>query len=284
MSSALSQLYCLQAGSQCALYRSGDSETNIVTRFQSVMDNIKANPVPLFTSKTKTPVIINYSEMRNLLFSVSYTPIKSFPPLAVIFNSLLNNNASALELVVTVPDDPTPFSARLPSYKYQPKEEQLGIMCSDKRYPVSSPLPHLTHLTPPALHRPRRHGVLLHPSPLHLLLCRHLGNPNKRVQHLVPDPAPRTLRHLGRQENLFHTHQYRQPPALPLQHLRPCHPSLRGCQNGWTICECRPDRADEWDWAYESKCGESVCVGESASVFAEGDDRAAAEWWSGDAV
>ena len=69
--------YCHEATSDCALYRTGDDVTDVDNRFQSVMNRIRETPITLINQVTIAPVIIQYSDIKILVFSALYAPQSS---------------------------------------------------------------------------------------------------------------------------------------------------------------------------------------------------------------
>lgn len=130
--------YCHEAGDQCVLYRAGDSATDVESRFQGVLNAIKEYPVTLIHPISHAPIVVTYSEVELLLFGVLYTPSQLFPAVAQIVDLLYQGHTEILGQIWSLPYDHEPFcSPSLPSYMFA-NEAQNAIMCSDKRYPVSS--------------------------------------------------------------------------------------------------------------------------------------------------
>lgn len=129
--------YCLKAGEQCALYRKGDGEKDIETRFQSVLTGLKESPITVIDPQTSSPAIIHYDYIKTLLFGAAYSPTMSFPLVAVFMDVLYRRNEEAIRQTIRVPSlAPQACGPAMPVWMY-PGDAQAAIMCSDKRYPVS---------------------------------------------------------------------------------------------------------------------------------------------------
>lgn len=135
--------YCFEAGSKCALYRDGDKAEDIEVRFEGVMSKLKESPISFIQPQTITPVVLHYSDIRVLIFSVLYFPSTGFPTVATLIDVLYRGKEEEIRRAVAV------FGVNsgicqidLPDWMY-PGDAQYAIMCSDKRYHVSK----CTHLS-----------------------------------------------------------------------------------------------------------------------------------------
>lgn len=135
--------YCHQAAGKCALWREGDSAEDVENRFQEIMTKVKENPITLIDPNFKAPVIITYEDLRMLTFTILYSPTSTFHILAMVADLLYRGSYDILEQIFKFRLDIQPFcGSPLPAMSY-PNEAQNAIMCSDKRYVVSSPTPPL---------------------------------------------------------------------------------------------------------------------------------------------
>jgi hypothetical protein len=128
--------YCFEATQKCDLYRESDkSATDIADRFESVMMDVKSNPISL--TNHGSPLIITHSLLRRIVFAVMYAPNAGFPLIATIADWLYRGNKKGLESPMPPRLPPLCGPQPPPAYTF-PNEAQVAIMCSDKRYPVST--------------------------------------------------------------------------------------------------------------------------------------------------
>lgn len=131
--------YCHLAKDGCLLYRDGDKVEDVQNRFQGALESVKTNPITIVEDKTKSPVIVTYSDFRMLMFAVLYGPTAGFPAIAYFANLLYLGQREAIGQLLAssvVLYDLGPIcDSSLPTWSY-PTEAQVAIMCSDKRYPV----------------------------------------------------------------------------------------------------------------------------------------------------
>ena len=132
--------YCHKAKDVCALYRDGDEIKDITARIDGVLTNIKDNPISWIDPVAKMPVSISYSELRMIMFSGLYSPTAAFPMFASILNLLHEGYFDVLKQLFGYGqnfDGCTYCGKNFPSLAL-PKEAQIAIMCSDKRYKARS--------------------------------------------------------------------------------------------------------------------------------------------------
>ena len=131
--------YCHDAGNKCALYRKNDNVSDIEERIESVMTQLKENPLSLIDPRARIPVTFSHGELKSLIFSSLYAPTLGFPTLALIINILHEGNEEVLKQIfgTLLYDRPAVCAPPLPAQAY-PGDAQSAIMCSDKRYPVST--------------------------------------------------------------------------------------------------------------------------------------------------
>lgn len=137
--------HCYEAKELCALYRAGDEVTDVEERFFGTIDNLKENPILLTDPSSKTPVIITYSDIKRLFFSVLYAPTYGFPGIAFIMDFILKDQLQWIAQVFSIsfPFEIYPVCGEpRPAWMY-PNEAQPAIMCSDKRYPLNETVPNL---------------------------------------------------------------------------------------------------------------------------------------------
>lgn len=127
--------FCYKAKKLCAIYRDGDSETDINNRFQHALDSIAKTPLTFTNHDFHDPIIITIDDLKPLLFGALYSPVQVFPFIAVIAKEILEGRPELLSnIFVGLP--PIFFCGPLlPSWAY-PTDAQAAIMCSDKKYPV----------------------------------------------------------------------------------------------------------------------------------------------------
>lgn len=130
--------YCHEAKSSCQFYKPNDEITDIEERFESVMENLKENPISLVMKDTLTPFILTYSDIKFVVFMALYAPMQGFRSLAALLVILERNLGDWFEFDTTPPSyDLKPVCEHSqPRWSYA-DDAQRAIMCSDKRYPVS---------------------------------------------------------------------------------------------------------------------------------------------------
>lgn len=133
--------YCFQAGEECALYRTSDkSAVDVADRFEGIMTEIKEHPLTLISPWKKIPYVITHSMLRQIMFSIMYFPNTGFPLAALIANFLYYGHGEILGEIYYLPELGALCGPQPPAYAFL-NEAQPAIMCSDKRYPVSSLAP-----------------------------------------------------------------------------------------------------------------------------------------------
>ncbi|KAF4629973.1 hypothetical protein G7Y89_g8169 [Cudoniella acicularis] len=78
--------YCHEAGEKCAIYRKGDTVTDIQERFDGFIDGFKKNPVTLVEPNSNMPVVVTPSKFRAIFFSTLYSPTQLYPMIATLFD------------------------------------------------------------------------------------------------------------------------------------------------------------------------------------------------------
>ncbi|KAJ7116262.1 hypothetical protein C8R43DRAFT_854198, partial [Mycena crocata] len=82
---------CVAAGpTQCAFYKSTAAE--VTDRLAALTASIRAHPVPVITPTSYG--IVDYSLLRETIFSALYTPYSSFGPLAAALAALEAGNST----------------------------------------------------------------------------------------------------------------------------------------------------------------------------------------------
>ncbi|KAK0708664.1 TAP-like protein-domain-containing protein [Lasiosphaeris hirsuta] len=127
--------YCAEAGFECQLYRAGDKPADLGQRYRSIMDGLTTNPATFTHPEYFFPVLIQPHMIEQLVFGVLYSPIASFPVLAMLLNLMHEKKYEALgalvqdaKIMCLVGDSP---SASLLN------DAQRAIMCGDKTSPVN---------------------------------------------------------------------------------------------------------------------------------------------------
>lgn len=130
--------YCAEAQKDCALYREGDTASDLKIRLESVMERLKIDPVTLIDRHIISPWVIDFNDLKQFEFSTLYSPIQMFPSLAALVDLLYRNDLETIERHFALPPA---FDSRFlcgptwPAWLYE-TEASYTIMCSDKRYPV----------------------------------------------------------------------------------------------------------------------------------------------------
>ncbi|ORY71862.1 TAP-like protein-domain-containing protein [Pseudomassariella vexata] len=131
--------YCHEAGPRCALYRLGDSSTDIKNRHSEIMASLDKEPRIVLHPQVNLPVILTASDIKMVLFQSLYSPIVSYPAIADLLNMILKNRDLHR---FTMP--PTlPAYCRNISLPIWPDDAQRAVMCGDKRYTMNETLPEL---------------------------------------------------------------------------------------------------------------------------------------------
>ncbi|KAF2662190.1 hypothetical protein K491DRAFT_585910, partial [Lophiostoma macrostomum CBS 122681] len=80
---------CYAAGLKCALNKGAKSPADIQARFDAVLKDIEAYPIPVFDPRlVSMPVVIEIDHVLSLVFAALYSPLQRFPFLAEIFEAL----------------------------------------------------------------------------------------------------------------------------------------------------------------------------------------------------
>jgi pimeloyl-ACP methyl ester carboxylesterase len=101
--------YCYQGGPQnCSFW--GPSATNISDRFDSLLADLKYNPIPIPSSEAcDIPLLATYSDLKQYALESLYSPLTGFPILADVLSSLEAGNITEYLAAVTsgsIPADP----------------------------------------------------------------------------------------------------------------------------------------------------------------------------------
>lgn len=137
--------YCYEGGALCPLYRAGDEVEDVAKRFYGTVDKLKEGPISIADSYYNMPVIITYSDIRSIIFSVLYSPTYGFYALGLILNYMEKENWEYLAIIFSLAPVFDMFGvceSPKPAWTY-PDEATSAIMCSDKRYPLNETLPNL---------------------------------------------------------------------------------------------------------------------------------------------
>ncbi|KAK1993048.1 alpha/beta-hydrolase [Colletotrichum falcatum] len=124
--------FCHLVQNGCALFRDGDQDPGAIKgRYERVMAKLRDEPITAISTFGHMPVVLMEADVKKLLFTSLYSPVKTFPLLADFLNRLFVGDDISDWLVV--PDfgfirDP---KFKLPVY---PEESSRAISCSDGRY------------------------------------------------------------------------------------------------------------------------------------------------------
>ncbi|KAH8663412.1 TAP-like protein-domain-containing protein [Tricladium varicosporioides] len=131
--------YCHLAGpSVCSFW--ADSPGNISARLDTLLENVKINPV--IVSGTATPGIVSFSTVRRVISSSLYRPLVMFPLLADALAALEEGNGKPfLALVPQLPDNPfscSPLSPLQPTSPVPSSHPSHGSPISNppEEYPL----------------------------------------------------------------------------------------------------------------------------------------------------
>lgn len=136
--------YCYEAGPEkCAFMQEGDSNSDLRTRFDELIANIKKSPVPVPASPDGKfgPDIIKYDHVRGIIFQGLYSPLNYYKLVAEGLADLARGNGTLISMrrsEAFVPfcpsgrcgEQPTPYSpdCQIPGSN---DEVSRSIMCSD---------------------------------------------------------------------------------------------------------------------------------------------------------
>lgn len=137
--------FCHKAGKECALYRDGDSESDVQERFEKANEKLKKNPIKGVSPRSLTPAVFTHYLLKYVIFSFFYSPIVTFPIMAQILDMLHRGDEKTLLSIFATGNaiNQDMFCSDEIFSGYEGQDAQLAIMCSDKRYPVS-------HITTPS--------------------------------------------------------------------------------------------------------------------------------------
>jgi pimeloyl-ACP methyl ester carboxylesterase len=132
--------FCYKAGKKCALFRDGDSESDIVARFEEANKKLENNPIKGVNPQSMTPTVIRNYLLKYLIFASFYNPIPTFPMLAQILDMVRRGDEKTLLSIFATGNSVNQdmFCSDQIFSGYEGQDAILAIMCSDKRYPVSS--------------------------------------------------------------------------------------------------------------------------------------------------
>ncbi|KAK2686631.1 hypothetical protein QWA68_015254 [Fusarium oxysporum] len=130
---------CFNAGDLCALYRHGDTAGTIRTRFEDILTSLKEKPIIILHPETAVPIILTWSDTKMAIFQSLYAPIKRFPVIADLLNSILTGG----DLARFVQPKDVPSACHANSLPAWPDDALSAVMCSDKRYKLNGTLPEL---------------------------------------------------------------------------------------------------------------------------------------------
>jgi hypothetical protein len=134
--------FCLKAEGECDFWRPNDTEASIEARYSRIMENLRQkHGVVILEPQRHIPELMSYSDVKSLIFQALYSPVQLFPLVAKGLHLL--EIGDELRLGMTVPKfslflEYEYFCPPIPRIAVLPAEAQQAIMCSDKRYPVSS--------------------------------------------------------------------------------------------------------------------------------------------------
>ncbi|KAK1989367.1 TAP-like protein-domain-containing protein [Colletotrichum cereale] len=129
--------FCHLANNDCALFRDGDDGPGPVKeRYEQAMAKLRDQPITAISTLGHMPVVLMEADIKRLLFTSLYSPVKTFPLLANLLNRFFVGDDSVGDDIsdwLVVPDfgfirDP---DFKLPVY---PEESSRAISCSDSRY------------------------------------------------------------------------------------------------------------------------------------------------------
>lgn len=129
--------YCHVSRELCALYRRGDSPSDIKARFSEVIIKLQEEPVIVAPMHVRVPITVTASDIRQMLFSAIYSPVKLFPVVALVLDLIYRDED--ITALATVPDLTAVCAPNL-KLRHYPDESNIAISCSDRQYKVCTVL------------------------------------------------------------------------------------------------------------------------------------------------
>jgi len=128
---------CHEAKKDCRLYRDGDGVEDVKARFMAVIHRLERDPIVLIGAVAQLPTILTLSLVRQLLFAAMYSPMSSFPLIALLADILYRGEDPAL--LVGGPDL-VPICGLKQKLLLYPDDSQVAIGCGDWAMVVRLPL------------------------------------------------------------------------------------------------------------------------------------------------
>ncbi|KAK0615578.1 TAP-like protein-domain-containing protein [Bombardia bombarda] len=132
---------CVQVGTECQLYRQGDTARDVRERLDGIMARLEANPVSFTHPDFFFPIVLRASVLKKLLFGVLYSPVAYFPTLALFMNNIYEGRYDTLGVLFQ--DMQTQCLAPGSPVDGSSTDAQRAIMCGDKVKPVNMTVPEL---------------------------------------------------------------------------------------------------------------------------------------------
>jgi hypothetical protein len=95
--------YCHEAKELCPLYRDGDELSDLEERFFGTLENLKTHPLVFSDTASKTPVIVTFSHIRAIFFSILYAPTYGFYSMAMFVDLIIQENFQVLSSIFSLP-------------------------------------------------------------------------------------------------------------------------------------------------------------------------------------
>jgi pimeloyl-ACP methyl ester carboxylesterase len=87
--------YCTSAGpSNCSLAQTDSTPSSIESAIESLIINLKEEPIAVSATATRGPEIITYSDVMNNIRTSLYSPFADFPKMADLLSNLIYGNGS----------------------------------------------------------------------------------------------------------------------------------------------------------------------------------------------
>ena len=138
--------HCYDAGPErCALFEDGGAH-EVLNKLQSLAESLRATPVGVPGTATRSPQLITYSDVISALFNSLYAPIQVLPVLAQALHNLMNANGTSFAVLKGERQRPNPLhlsgergSRETQSYgsqlcqiqRHSPGDARTAIICAD---------------------------------------------------------------------------------------------------------------------------------------------------------
>ncbi|KAL4899034.1 hypothetical protein BDW74DRAFT_120161 [Aspergillus multicolor] len=113
---------CFDTGNKSACAFWGPSTENIRSRFNTILTELKYNPIPIPAGPNSTcplPMLATYSDLKQLVLAAVYSPLERFPQLATVLAGLEKGDTSSYTAAVVgqIPTSPCNYAPEAATLK-----------------------------------------------------------------------------------------------------------------------------------------------------------------------